>query len=98
MPKTRAKRTPISDADRAFWSFQPVRAPQVPSLTRPGSSAGVIDQFFRPSLPDRALPPAPEAAGVTLIRRATSALHGLPPTPAEVEAYVSDSSPDAYQK
>ena len=75
-----------------FWSFQPVKEPAVP--------AGVngIDHFIRARLAQDNLTQAPRASNRTLIRRATIALTGLPPKPEDVDAFLADSSPDAYAK
>jgi hypothetical protein len=83
---------------RAFWSFQPVKDPPVPAVEDGGWSKNTIDKFVFAKLKAEGLTPAPEADRITLIRRATFDLTGLPPTPAEVEAFVKDPSPDAYEK
>ena len=57
-----------------------------------------MDAFIRSRLAQEGLAPSPEADRPTLIRRAFLALTGLPPTPAEVEAYLADRSPDAYER
>jgi len=74
------------------WSFIPPTRPTIPA----GENA--IDYLVRARLAKENLKPAPEANRRTLIRRATFDLTGLPPTPAEVEAFVSDSTPTAYEK
>jgi hypothetical protein len=74
------------------WSFVPPKRPSVPQ----GRNA--IDYFIRQRLEREGLAPSPEADRRTLIRRVTLDLTGLPPTPAEVEAFVKDRSPDAYEK
>src|SRR5207249_3575707 len=79
-------------AERSFWAFQPVRDPPVPV----GDVDNPIDAFIRAKL--AGLRPAPPADRRTLIRRATFDLTGLPPTPADVESFVTDSSPDAFAK
>ncbi len=84
----------ITDKDRAFWSFRPVLEPPVPAA----GGAGPVDAFLLQKLAAEGLSPAPEADRRTLIRRATFDLHGLPPAPEEVEAFVGDPSPDAYAK
>jgi hypothetical protein len=82
-----------------FWSFQPLRdvgPPETPD--RRGWARNPIDSFVLAALSLRGLQPAAEASRRTLIRRLTFDLTGLPPTPAEVEAFVADPSPDAYER
>lgn len=72
------------------WSFQPIQRPQ-PSATRHADGVhNSVDLFIRAKLDQHQLRPAPEADPATLIRRLTLDLTGLPPTPAEVEAFVRD--------
>jgi hypothetical protein len=88
----------VTDSDRAFWSFQPVAHPAVPSVHNASWCRNEVDRFVLAKLEAEGLTPAPEADRATLIRRATFDLTGLPPTPAEVDAFVRDPSPDAYEK
>ncbi len=76
------------------WAFRPVSRPAVPV----GSSTHPVDAFVRAKLAEKKLTPAPEADRRTLLRRLTFDLHGLPPTPAEVAAFLADRAPDAYEK
>ena len=79
------------------WAFEkPIKA-AVPKVTG-GQVRNPIDAFIQDRLRQEALSPAPEASKETLIRRVTLDLTGLPPTIAEVDAYLADSSPDAYEK
>jgi cytochrome c553 len=81
------------------WAFQPVTAPVVPELRNPQSEIRTeIDRFILAKLSDKGLSPAPLADKRTLIRRATFDLTGLPPTPAEIDAFLADKSPDAFKK
>jgi hypothetical protein len=75
-----------------FWAFRPVKDPTVPGGGHP------IDAFIRQKLDEKGLTPAPPADRYTLLRRVTFDLTGLPPTPAEIEGFVNDPSPDAYAK
>jgi hypothetical protein len=80
------------------WAFvAPVR-PALPDVKDTKWSRNPIDRFILAKLEANGLAPAPEASRRTLIRRVTLDLIGLPPTPAEVEAFVKDTSPDAYEK
>jgi hypothetical protein len=81
-----------------FWSFQPVVKPAVPLVGDPRWGNNPIDQFIYSRLSKEGLTPAPEADRVTLIRRATYDLLGIPPTVPEIRAFVADPSPDAYEK
>ena len=88
----------VTDEDRQFWSFRPVADPAPPTVADNDPSRNEIDRFVFAKLKSEGLSPAPEADRATLIRRATFDLHGLPPSPDEVEAFVADASPDAYEK
>lgn len=84
------------------WSFIPPTRPQVPqtSVLEKGieAPANAIDHFVRAQLGDENLTPSPPADRATLIRRLSLDLTGLPPSPKEVDAFLSDRSPDAYKK
>jgi len=82
----------------AHWSWKPVRMPSVPSPRDPKWVRNPIDAFILSKLESRGLRPAPPADKRALIRRVTFDLIGLPPTPAEVEAFLADKSPDAYER
>jgi hypothetical protein len=79
---------------RRFWAFQPPVRPQVPA----NGQKNPIDAFIFEKLQAKGLSFAPEADRRTLIRRVTFDLTGLPPTPAEVEAFVRDQTPEAWKK
>ena len=88
----------ITEEERAFWSFQPIRQPAVPT-TKPRDRARTpIDAFLADALAKKKLGFSPDAERITLLRRAHFDLIGLPPTPAEVEAFLADPAPDAYEK
>ena len=76
------------------WAYQPLKRPPVPE---PGA-AHPVDAFVRARLAREGLAPSPGADRRTLIRRVTLDLTGLPPAPTEVEAFVADRAPDAYEK
>ncbi len=82
----------VTDADRNHWAFRPL-ARIAPPAGRPG-----LDAFLDAKLKDAGVEPARPASRETLIRRATLDLTGLPPTPAEVDAFVADQAPDAWAK
>lgn len=79
------------------WSFEPVASPAVPA-PQAGAADHPIDRFIGATLARHNLPLAPEAVRETLLRRLTLDLTGLPPTPEEVDAFVADRSPGAYER
>lgn len=81
-----------------LWSLRPILSPDVPSVKHGDLVATPIDAFVLRALEKERLKPSPRADKLTLIRRATFDLHGLPPTPAEIDAFLADTSPDAYAK
>ena len=91
--------TAISNEDRQHWSFQPLLSPDFPRLAgqQQRDCQGPIDLFVRSAMQNRGLQPAPEADRRTLIRRITLDLTGLPPSPQEVQAFISDPRPGAYE-
>jgi mono/diheme cytochrome c family protein len=88
----------ITDDDRRFWAFQPIRRPFVSVNGNQKAGANPIDAFLLIRLREKGLTFTSEANRITLIRRVTYDLHGLPPTPEEVDAFVKDAAPDAYGK
>ena len=91
--------TPITDDDRNHWAFRPLARPDVPAAESlrdwPRNS---IDEFVLARLVKAGLEPAPEADRVTLIRRLYFDLIGLLPAPTDVDPFVADKSPDAYER
>jgi mono/diheme cytochrome c family protein len=81
-----------------FWSFIPPKRPALPDVANKAWARNPIDRFILARLEREGLHPSPEADKRILIRRVTLDLTGLPPTPTEVEAFVADTSPDAYEK
>jgi hypothetical protein len=77
---------------KTWWAFQPIAPPKVPDRTNP------VDHFILAKLSEKGLKLSPEADRRTLARRVYFDLTGLPPTPEEVDAFVNDKSPDAYEK
>jgi hypothetical protein len=77
-----------------WWAVKPLTRPAVPA----GDGSRPIDAFIRTRLKQKGLAPSPEAERRVLIRRLTFDLHGLPPAPEEVEAFVNDADPQAYDK
>ncbi len=75
------------------WSLRPLVAPAVPN-----NASHPVDAFIRAKLAEKKFTPSPLADRRTLIRRLSYDLHGLPPTPAEIAAFESDQSPNAYER
>jgi hypothetical protein len=98
-PATLSAGMHITPEDRAWWAFQPVRRHGVPRLRNPSSEIrNEVDAFLLAKLSEKGLTFAPEADRQTLIRRLSFDLIGLPPTPEEVDAFVGDPRPDAYER
>ena len=97
-PKAALKEYTISKEQREWWAFQPVRAAAPPAVRNKTWVKSPIDAFLLAALEAKGLRPSPPADRRTLIRRATFDLLGLPPTPEEVEAFVADGSPDAWER
>lgn len=81
-----------------WWAFKPAQRPQLPATQNASRLPHPIDDFIRARLAAEKLEPSPEADRVTLIRRLSFDLIGLPPSPEEVAAFVADRAPDAYGK
>jgi hypothetical protein len=88
----------LSAAQKSFWSFQPVKAGEPPAVTSLRWQGTAVDRFVFAKLSEKGFVPAAKASKLTLIRRATYDLTGLPPTPAEIDAFVADQSPKAFEK
>jgi hypothetical protein len=83
----------------SHWAFQPIRRPAVPEFRGLRTEVrNPIDAFVLTRLEKEDLKPSPEADKVTLLRRVSLDLTGLPPTPEEVDAFLKDDSPDAYER
>ncbi|MCU0879130.1 MAG: PSD1 and planctomycete cytochrome C domain-containing protein [Pirellulaceae bacterium] len=86
-------------ADRqGHWAFQPVADPALPEVQLPQSARGAVDRFVLARLDAAGIKSSPEADRRTLIRRAAIDLVGLPPSAEEVDAFLTDESPDAYER
>ena len=88
----------VTAAERGFWSFRPLAAPAVPRPARTDWARTDVDRFVLAKMEEKGLAPLGMADRRQLIRRATFDLTGLPPTPAEIEAFVDDPAPDAFEK
>ncbi|MCA9059600.1 MAG: DUF1549 domain-containing protein, partial [Planctomycetaceae bacterium] len=86
----------VNDETRAFWSFQPVRRPDVPESGGWGSNE--IDRFIYRRLQANEMTPSPKAQPAELVRRASYDLLGLPPDPADVAAFEANPTPEAWRQ
>jgi len=105
----------ITEEEREFWAFQPIRRPEVPKVSAQSSVRSAqspqtntktehspvrspIDAFLLAQLEAKGLSFNPEADRPTLLRRVMLDITGLPPTPAETDAFLADDKPDAYER
>ncbi len=84
--------------DFSWWSWQPMVRPALPDGADDPWVCTPVDAFVLARMREKGLAPSPPADRRTLIRRLTFDLHGLPPTPEDVESFVNDPDPDAYEK
>jgi mono/diheme cytochrome c family protein len=84
--------------EETWWSVQPLARPAVPVVKTPHWLRTPVDAFVLHRLERQGMKPSPEADRRTLIRRLSFDLLGLPPTPAEIDAFLRDRTPDAYEK
>jgi hypothetical protein len=87
-----------ADDPKDYWAYKPPVRPAVPAVKNTAWVRTPVDAFILSKLEANGLHPSAAASKVALIRRATYDLTGLPPTPAEVEAFVNDPSPNAFEK
>jgi mono/diheme cytochrome c family protein len=80
------------------WAYVPPKRPQVPEVKDKAWPRNGVDYFILARLEKEGLRPSPEADKAALLRRVAFDLTGLPPTPEEVDAFLKDDSPDAYEK
>lgn len=103
-PNSVASAVPLSKEERlkhakaTMWSLQPIVAPLVPGVKQTDWPVRTMDRFVLAKLEAGSIPPSATADRRTIIRRATFDLHGLPPSPEEVDAFVNDTSAEAYAK
>lgn len=81
-----------------YWAYQPIRRPPLPEVKHTSWVRNPIDSFILAGLESAGMEPCAQADKVTLIRRAYYCLTGLPPTPAEIDRFVADESPAAFEK
>jgi mono/diheme cytochrome c family protein len=85
-------------SESAWWAFRKLSGAAVPAVKNAGWIRNPVDAFILAKLEEKGLHPVAAASRRTLVRRAYFDLHGLPPTPEDVEQFVNDPAPDAYEK
>ncbi len=93
----RSSEKTFTEEDRNWWAIQPVQDPTPPEQGE-AWARNPIDRFIARQLDEAGLEPAPQANRYELVRRAYFDLHGLPPTPEQVDAFVNDDHADAWQR
>ena len=93
----RAATAAVTAADRQWWAFQPLHKQEVPESPSDNWSTTPIDRFVLRRLQEHGMQPAPRASKQVLVRRLYFDLVGLPPTPAEIDDFVNDKSPAAWE-
>jgi mono/diheme cytochrome c family protein len=88
----------VSDQDAMFWSFQPPKRPTVPSVRHRELVRNPVDAFLLQKLEAANLSFSPEAGRPVLMRRAYLDLIGLPPSPEQIDEYLNDNRPGAYER
>jgi uncharacterized protein DUF1553/uncharacterized protein DUF1549/cytochrome c len=89
---------PVPAPIQKHWAYVRAVRPELPAVKDAAWVKTPIDAFVRARLEQEGLAPSPEAAPETLLRRVTLDLTGLPPTPAEIDAFLADTAADAYEK
>ncbi len=94
---TTTRRFEVSEKQERWWAFQPVRDQAPPPVQAANWPRNDLDRFVLAKLEDTGMAPTPEADRITWLRRATFDLTGLPPTPADVAAFLADTSDRAFE-
>ena len=82
----------------SHWSFQPIANPEPPLVQTKSWPRNEIDQFVLARLEEKGLAPSNEASRETLVRRLSLDLTGLPPTPKQLEGFLAENDPEAYER
>src|SRR5277367_2338793 len=88
----------FTPAQKSYWAFQPVKKQPLPTVKNKAWVKTPIDAFILAKLEEKNLQPNARADKLTLLRRATIDMTGIPPTQEEIQAFLSDKSPDAWEK
>ncbi len=97
-PGVTTPHAPTGGADKNYWAYKPVKRPAVPAVKNAAWVKTPIDAFILAKLEAKGLTPVGPAEKAALCRRAYYDLTGLPPTPEQVDAFVADQSPEAFEK
>ena len=97
-PANEAKPREFTSQQRRWWAFQPMNKPAAPAVQQRTWVRNDLDAFILAKLEEKGIKPNPPAGNVTLLRRASLVITGLPPTPEEVQAFLADQSPNAFEK
>ncbi|MEO0475033.1 MAG: PSD1 and planctomycete cytochrome C domain-containing protein [Planctomycetota bacterium] len=89
---------PSIEEGKSYWAYKPVVKPDVPEVDDPAWAEHPIDAFIYAKLKEKGLEPNVPADRIAMIRRASYNLTGLPPTPQEVQAFVNDDQPNAWER
>ncbi|MHC4879228.1 MAG: PSD1 and planctomycete cytochrome C domain-containing protein [Planctomycetota bacterium] len=92
-----APHTAATDDDGEYWAYQPIKRPELPAVKHSDWARNNIDRFVLARVEARGLTPTEPADKVALLRRAYYDLTGLPPSPEDVDRFVADTSPDAFE-
>ena len=98
VPESHSKVPQVNDESKSWWAFQPPQRTEPPAVQLTQWPSNEIDNFVLANLESVSMQPPPPATKQQLVRRAYYDLTGLPPTPAQVEAFVGDTDPLAYEK
>jgi cytochrome c553 len=97
-PSLRQPPKTLTEREKGFWAFQPLSNPQPPKVRNEAWVKSPVDRFLLARMEEKGLMPAPPANKLTLLRRATFDLTGLPPTEEEIAAFLADESADAFAR
>jgi mono/diheme cytochrome c family protein len=92
------KLTGLTAKARAHWAYQPVKKPAIPAIKNRAWCITPVDAFIMQKIEEKGMVPSPAADKMTLLRRATYDLIGLPPSPEEIKSFLEDHSPQAFAK
>jgi hypothetical protein len=97
-PGTTEKTLTVTEADRQFWSFRKLQPVEPPAVKHPARVKTPVDNFILAAQEKRGLQPSPPADNRVLLRRLTFDLIGLPPAPAELDAFAANGTPESYSQ